>query len=272
VTTFEVTGHVLLQVSTDGGDLAVEAADVRQVEVELVPLRDNDVTREVIAAARVEMAPRSGGHEVVVELKRRSAFGFGRGPQVGIRVRCPKGSDLAARTSSADVRAIGSLGAVDVKTASGDVLLENAGSLRAETASGDVRVRDVEGGAEIRTTSGDASLRRCGGHLRAKLVSGDLTVDDATAGLDVTTVSGDLHVRAAGGGGMQVQSVSGDVELGVAAGQRLYVDASSVSGTMSTDLGLDDAPPAGPDAPVRDLRVRTISGDVRIVRAAATAA
>lgn len=269
MTAFEVAGHVLLRVSVGGGEVAVETADVRQVEVELVPLRDNDATREVIAAARVEMIPKGDGHEVIVELKRKSAFGFSRGPQVGIRVRCPNGSDLAALTASADVAATGSLGSVGVKTASGDVLLENASSLHVETASGDVRVHDVEGSAEIRTTSGDASVRRCGGPLTAKLVSGDLTVDDAAAGLDVTTVSGDLHVRVAGGGRMQVQSLSGDVELAVAPGQRLYVDASSVSGRMSTDLGLDDAPPADPGAPVRDLRVRTISGDVRIVRAVA---
>jgi hypothetical protein len=269
VTTFEVTGHVVLRVDVEGGRVAVETADVHQVEVELRPLRDNDATREVIAAARVEMVPRGGGHEVTVELKRRSGLGFGRGPQVGVRVRCPEGTDLTVRTGSADVAATGSLGAVDVKTASGDVQLETVATVHVESASGDVRVRDVDGTAVIRTASGDASVRRCGGPLTVKLVSGDLAVEDATAGLDVTTVSGDVHVRAAGGGGMQVQSVSGDVELAVAPGQRLYVDASSVSGTMSTDLGLDDAPPAGPDAPVRDLRVRTISGDVRIVRAVA---
>ena len=84
----------------------------------------------------------------------------------------------------------------------------------------------------------------------------------------MTTVSGDVQVRAAGGGSIRVQSVSGDVELAIKPGQRLYVDASSVSGTMSSELGLDDAPPVDPGAPVRDLRVRTISGDLNIIRAA----
>ena len=85
--------------------------------------------------------------------------------------------------------------------------------------------------------------------LSANLVSGDLAVDDAAAGLDVTTVSGDVEVRAAGGGGIRVQAVSGDVQLGIKPGERLYIDASSVSGTMSSELGLEDSPPADSTAP-----------------------
>ena len=106
--------------------------------------------------------------------------------------------------------------------------------------------------------------------LSANLVSGDLSVDDAAAGLDVTTVSGDVEVRAAGGGGIRVQAVSGDVQLGIKPGERLYIDASSVSGTMSSDLGLEDSPPTDSTVPVSELRVRTISGDLKIARAAAT--
>ena len=38
---------------------------------------------------------------------------------------------------------------------------------------------------------------------------------------------------------------------------------------MSSELGLDDAPPTDSATPVLDLRVRTVSGDVEIVRATA---
>jgi DUF4097 and DUF4098 domain-containing protein YvlB len=98
-------------------------------------------------------------------------------------------------------------------------------------------------------------------------VSGDLHVEEASNGLAVTTVSGDVQVRAAAGDSIRVQSVSGDVELAVKPGQRLYVDASSVSGTMSSELGLDDTPPVDAGGPVGELRVRTISGDLNITRA-----
>ena len=268
MTTFETPGDVLVRVDLDGGEIRAETSDAPQVDVDLVPLRDDAVTRQAIEEARVDIVPRGGGHEIVVDLKRRHGFSIGRGPKVGVRIRCPRGSDLVARAGSADIRAEGSLGTVDVKTGSGDISLESVRSLHADTASGDVNVLEVEESAEVRTASGDAALRRCGGALSAQLVSGDLNVGEAARGLDVKTVSGDVHVRAVGGGPMRVQSVSGDVELGVLAGERLYVDASSVSGTMSSELGLDDTPPAGAEGSVHELRVRTVSGDLQIARAA----
>jgi len=39
---------------------------------------------------------------------------------------------------------------------------------------------------------------------------------------------------------------------------------------MSSDLGLEDSPPTDSIVPVSELRVRTISGDLKIARAAAT--
>lgn len=272
MTVFETTGHVALRLTLGGGEVTLETAESGQVEIELVPLRDDDITRQAIAEARVEMTDRGGGHEVVVNIPKKSGFLIGRGPKVGVRVRCPRGSDLGLRTSSADLDATGALGAVDVKTASGDLSFEDVASLHVDTASGDMRVRDVEGSLNVRTASGDVSVRRCGGPLSANLVSGDLSVAEAAAGLAVSTVSGDVHIHAAGGGGMRIQAVSGDVHLAIKPGERLYIDASSVSGTMSSELGLEDAPSTDSVTPVLELRVRTVSGDVQIVRAAAVGA
>jgi hypothetical protein len=269
VTAFETTGHVALRVTLGGGEVTVETGDEHRVEVELVPLRDNEATRQAIAEARIEMTDRGGGHLVVVHIEKRSGFLTGRGPKVGVRVRCPHGTDIDLRASSADLDATGTLGAVEIKTASGDVCVEDAASLDMNTASGDVRIRDVDGALSFRTASGDASVRRCGGALSANLVSGDLTIGEAAAGLTVTTVSGDVRVEAAGGGAMSVQSVSGDVHLAIKPGERLRIDASSVSGTMSSELDLNDAPPTDSSGPIVELRVRTVSGDLQIARAGA---
>jgi hypothetical protein len=269
VTVFETTGHVALRLTLTAGEVRVETADDPTVEVELVPMRDDDATRQAIAEARVEMIDRGGGHEVVVQIPKKSGFVIGRDVKVGVHVRCPQGSDLALRAGSADLEVRGTLGAVSVKTASGDVSLEDVGSLEVDSASGDLRVRDVDGSCDLRTASGDATVRRCGGPLSTKLVSGDLTVAEAAAGLAVTTVSGDVRVDAAGGGGMRVQGVSGDVHLAIKPGECLYIDASSVSGTMSSELGLEDVPPTDSATPVLELRVRTVSGNLNIVRAAA---
>ena len=99
----------------------------------------------------------SGG-EVVVELgSGMKGFGigpawisFGRTPQVGVRIRCPEGSDVDLATASADLMARGRLGEVEAKSASGDLHVDDVADLRFHTASGDVRANLVDGEARCR--------------------------------------------------------------------------------------------------------------------------
>jgi hypothetical protein len=70
-----------------------------------------------------------------------------------------------------------------------------------------------------------------------------------------------------------LQTVSGDARIGVARGTRVWIDAVSVSGDLDSELGLEDNMPAGDDVAevtgeVVPLHVKTVSGDVKIVRAA----
>ena len=100
----------------------IESGDGAQTEVELQPLRDDDVTLEAIRDASVGVRPTGAGHEVYVELPKRRGF-LGRGPKLAIRVRCPQGADVDCASSSGDLSATGSFGAVTMKTASGDVFV-----------------------------------------------------------------------------------------------------------------------------------------------------
>ena len=72
VTTFEPTGHVAVTVTLAGGEVTVEASELPGVEVELVPLRDNEPTRKAIAEARVEMVDAEGGTRSSCRSRRRA--------------------------------------------------------------------------------------------------------------------------------------------------------------------------------------------------------
>jgi len=48
----------------------------------------------------------------------------------------------------------------------------------------------------------------------------------------------------------------------------LWIDAQSVSGTMTSELDVGDEPSEADETPV-ELRIRTVSGDVRVARSAA---
>jgi hypothetical protein len=66
------------------------------------------------------------------------------------------------------------------------------------------------------------------------------------------------------------------VRIGVARGTKVFIDAASVSGTLSSELGLADDEPMAEDTgeageqqsgEVVPLHVKTVSGDVALVRA-----
>jgi hypothetical protein len=65
--------------------------------------------------------------------------------------------------------------------------------------------------------------------------------------------------------------VSGDVRVGVGRGTRVWIDAGTISGDLGSELGLDDTDPADDAGAggglVVPLHVKTVSGDVSIVRA-----
>jgi hypothetical protein len=263
------SGTARLRVRNPSGDVRVEARDSEETTVELVPLNDSDATREAIEKATVAQH----GDEVTVEVETGRSWSVSIGSlslgsaKVGVRVACPTGCELACDTASADVEVEGTLGQTRVRTASGDLRLARvAGALEAKTASGDLQIGEVEGRAVVHTVSGDLDLRSARNGLAVNSVSGDVVVGEVLGDLEVGTVSGDATVRAAGPGEVTVKAVSGDVDVAIRRGLRVRLDVTSVSGKIGSELDVSDTP-GGPGAPEASLRVRTVSGDVRIGRA-----
>lgn len=272
---FDTPGQPRLRIRNPSGSISVEAVETDRTTVELEALRNDDGTREAIANARVEQ----NGNEVLVEVGGGPGFGigpawisFGRSPQVGVKIVCPIGVELDCSTASADVSVTGRLGEVEVKTASGDVSVEQVAKLRVQSASGDVRAGSVEGEARIQTVSGDVRLGSVAGPANAMLVSGDLTIDEAQSDISANTVSGDQRIGAIREGQIKLQSVSGDVRLGVRPGTRLRIDANSTSGDISSEFDVKDRPSEEPSGTEARLQIKTVSGDVEIARAAAVSA
>ncbi len=271
---FETPGPVALRIAIGAGRVDVAATEEGVTEVEVVPLRDDEGTRRAAAETRVEFVERGGGHQVIVESPERTDLSgviFRRGPKLGVIVRCPAGSDLEVKTASAPVKGIGRLGAVEVKTASGDLSLDDTRSLAFSTASGDIVAGSVKERCSVKTASGDAKLRAVGGALTVSLVSGDFQLEEACDQVNVSTVSGDQYLGAVSAGPVRLSAVSGDIRVGVRAGLRLYLDVGTVSGSARSELESDDGTAGEDEGEPVELRVRTVSGDARIERAGARA-
>ncbi len=239
-----------LDVSVPAGEIEVETVDGEESTIVL------QGDERLIEDTRVSYE----GNRLRVEFRGRKTFGlniqigsFSRGGII-VRARVPHGSGVKTKTASADVKIAGQLLALDVNTVSGDVRLRG----------------EVAADATVKTVSGDVELERVGHDLAVQSVSGDLRAGPVAGSADTKSVSGDIRIEALTSGDVRFSSVSGDVEIGIASGSVLDVDAGSTSGDLSSEVPLASEPPRGEDvaAPTVVLRGRTVSGDVKVFRAA----
>lgn len=261
---FDTAGPALLRIGIPDGIVEVETVEGSTVDVEVAPLHGD---ARVLESVRLDASDRGGRLEVVVQaqFERWGIRASLRRVALSVRITCPPGSGLTVNSASAEVKGVGELGPLEVKTASGDVLVQRVASLSTQSASGDVIAREVDGEAVVKTTSGDFVVRSVGGDLEVAAVSGDVRAGSVGGDVRVSTVSGDIEVDRLDGGAT-VNGVSGDVELGISPGRRLWLDIRSASGDVRSELDVDDAS-AGSGERAASITVRTVSGDVRLRRA-----
>ena len=266
---FEVQGPVELDVRLASGDIEIDPTLDGRVEVDLVA--HDEESQRLVDGARIELNPHGHRPTVVVDVPQKRGFTFSLVGRSGIecRIRCPHDSGLAVRTKSADILARGTLGGLNVATASGDIEVERvSGGINVKSASSDFRAREALDGVTVQTASGDIDLEIARGPVNVTSVSGDISIGEAYDNVSANTVSGDQDHRAVMRGVVAAHTVSGDVTIGVRRGSKAFLDCQTVSGDTSSELELTGDAPAG-DGPLVEIRAKTVSGDIRITRAAA---
>ena len=180
-----------------------------------------------------------------------------------VTVRMPPGCGLQVRAASADVMAEVDLGSLGVEVASGDLGVGNVrGDVAVRAASGDVEIGAVGGDAAVNTASGNIRLLEVKGRAVLNSASGDIRLGAALGALSASTQSGDLEVDRYEGGDLECNSTSGDVRIGLPPGRDLEVEVDTVSGDIRSDFSTGDA-----NGSSARLRVKTVSGDIALVRA-----
>jgi len=237
---FPATDPIDLHLDIPAGNITVTALAAGTATVTVVPCAEGRRGEEFLAATRV------GFDHGVLSVTAPDRRGLHRGASLDVTVEVPSGSAAELVTASADVRCSGELRSLVVRTASGDVAAGRVtGPVQVHTASGDVRLSDV-------------------GELRAETASGDVQVGTAAGDVSVRTASGEVRIGAVAAGRTDITSASGDVSVDVPAGIGVYLDLSTLSGSATSDLQAT----AGDHDTAVTLRCRTISGDVRVGRAA----
>jgi len=241
---FDTPGPVRLELKLAAGDIRVVTVDGSESTVTL------EGPARVVEDARVELI----GDRLIVTEVRKGFMGIiaGMSEPLHVRVQIPHRSHVDATTASADLQLDGTFAGASMTSASGDLEL----------------VGELEGDADIKTASGSVRVPHVGGSLRVKSVSGDVRAVVVDGSVSVKSVSGDLDVGSVREGKVDVHSVSGDVVIGVASGSSIDVDAGSASGDLSSEIPLKGDEPESAGGPVVVIRVNTVSGDLRVRRAA----
>jgi DUF4097 and DUF4098 domain-containing protein YvlB len=253
-----------VHIDLPSGSIAIAAEPTEATKVSLVPSRPGRDSDELIAQVTVEFSdgqleitgPRNLGL-----LRHRSGL--------DLTVKVPTSSRCTVRTASSDVACVGELGSLDAHTASGDVTAAVVhGPVQLAVASGDVWLEEGSQGVTVHSASGDVRVLRASGDVSIDTASGDIQIGTADGAVTVRAASGDVRIDSFGHGVADVNTVSGDVTVGVAAGIGVYLDLSSFTGDIRSDLDRsDDDDDDDGDADVT-VKCKTVSGDVRIKKAA----
>lgn len=245
------------------GSLDITAEERESASVDIVPHNSGDShAREAADATEVTF---DGDTLIVRTPEAGIGWLFKRLPALRITVRLPTGSSVRAKSASADVTVRGRAGKVTVNSASGGIHVTEADEVNANSGSGDVKIISTVGNVHANTASGDIEIDRAEGQITARSASGDVRVGEAGDSVSATTASGDVLVRQGQRGVYKIRTVSGEVSVGVAKGTGVWLDLSSTSGRTSSDLAVGDTPVAVTN-PDLNLQIRTVSGDIEVVR------
>lgn len=269
----DLSGAGTLVVENPWGDLRADRGESNAIAVDarITAYADTEERARAIAEA-VGLHIERQDDRVRLVVKPDEAAGLTR-TRIDLEIRLPRDLGLEAVNKSGDISVTGLSGAVDVRSASGNVEVSGlTAGAHAATASGSVTASDISGPLTVESVSGDLVVRRAHDGIRVSTTSGDIIAEDISGGASCRSVSGDLAVRDASGN-LTGKTVSGDIALRPRAtesrGYRVVLESRTgdvewegpIEATRRTEHRLEGTFGAGLD----ELRFDTLSGDIQVV-------
>jgi DUF4097 and DUF4098 domain-containing protein YvlB len=280
MSTFDTPEPIAAVIDLVVGDARITASDRGDTVVEIRP-SDASHDQDVRAAeqTRVEYA---AGRLLVRAPRQRSLSIFGKPGSIDVTIDLPAGSHVRGDASVAAFHGAGNLGECRVKTAAGDIQLEDTGPLdlntgagaisvdrvagpaEVSTGSGRVRLREIDGTAVIKNSNGDSWVGEVAGDLRVNAANGNISVDHANADVNANTANGDVRVGGVRRGSASLKTSFGEIEVGIRAGTAARLDVHTEFGHIRNQMDASESP--GPSDQAVEVRARTSYGDIVIHR------
>lgn len=263
---FPCTTPISIQVSIGSGSVNITTEERDTVNVVVTPVGNSEQSRAAAKATEVIFE----GDKLTVEAPQNSGRWFRGDASIRVDVQAPVDSNAQIGVASASVECRGRYGQIEVGAASGDVEIDEVeGDASIGTASGDIRVSSVGGQLEVATASGDLTVIRVDGTAQLKTASGDFEITEAGSDVHHKSASGDLRIGAAHRGTVSSNTASGEVSISVVPDTGVWLDLNSNSGSINNVLDTTGGPPDTHDL---SIQVRTVSGNIDILRAHSKAA
>ena len=187
---FDTPAPIAAVLHIPAGRVQVIAADRADTTVEVLPANASK-GRDVKAAEQTTVGYADGVLRIETSAKNQY---LGPSGSIEVTVKLPAGSQVEAKTASAELRTVGRLGDVAFEGAYRQIKLDETASLRLTATDGDVEVGRLGGPAEISTARGDIRIAEAtGGKVVLGTQSGDISVGAAagvSAALDAGTSNG----------------------------------------------------------------------------------
>jgi Toastrack DUF4097 len=233
-----VTGAVILEVSTGSGDIHVQNGSGNQVHV-IGHIKVNNWWGGSNAEDDIRI-----GHIDDPELRRNVSISY--------EVTVPADTEVRAHSGSGNAAVEGVHGPLDIESGSGNLQVTNlGGTVRAETGSGNVSIDRVSGNVRAKTGSGDIHATAVGGGFEGSTGSGHVVlqqtapgavrVDTGSGGMELRGVHGSLEAQAGSGniraegdpsGAWSLRTGSGEVQLKLASDAAFDLNARTSSGSI----------------------------------------
>lgn len=258
---FETPRPIAVTIDLGIGEARLHAEDRADTVVEVVP---SDPKNEADVKAAEHTTVEYARDKLLVKAPKQRGL-FGRIGSIDVTIGLPSGSDVSGVAREAAFRGTGQLNECQIKTATGDIELEETGPLVLTTAVGDIVVGRVHGPAEATTGTGSVRIRELTGPSVLKSSNGSIVVDKAHEGLEAKAANGDIRIGEVMRGSIVLGTSIGQLEVGISPRTAALLDVRSVSGSVHNFM----TPVDGPDASDETVEVfaSTTVGDVSIRRA-----
>ncbi|CAM3997156.1 DUF4097 family beta strand repeat-containing protein [Smaragdicoccus niigatensis] len=262
---FPVTGPLALNFRVGNANVIIRA--VAGITEATVSLTQRDGGTEIIDQTVVEL---KGTELVIRQSQQTFAEFLalfrGRHAELLIDATVPEGSRVRIASRSSEVTIEGRTGTADIATGATNLVFDEIdGDLRFRTGSGQASGRRVVGAVILRSGSGNASLGEVGS-VEMGTGAGTLEIGVAHGSVRMRTGSGTASIQTAEGD-VDFVSGSGGLTVGLPEGKHAHIDVMTGNGRLDTDLPVSEQAPANGTS--TSIRARTGSGDIRLHRSVA---